>query len=70
MYTDYHAETYFLEIPHKWWVAENNREEMSQPVLPGDITASSGTLLPEGTGPTVSSLTPVPPTPANNGDDQ
>jgi hypothetical protein len=62
MYTDYIAESYYLNI-------QNDGEETSRPSLRGHMNALAVTLLPLGFVASVSSLT-QPQTPANEGDDQ
>ena len=68
MYTDYHAETYFLEIDHALPALVEGNDGVS-PLSASGHTKSSchvlRTLLSSGSGPLTNNLTPSPETPVN-----
>jgi hypothetical protein len=74
MYTDYHAETYFLQIRDDFGMSNEGADEFSTPPTPDHRASScqaSGAFRSPVLGGSADSLTPTPATPAkHHGEEQ
>lgn len=73
MYTDYHAETYFLQDPQEMQLCIENGGVNTPKIGQGSAETSHVVLAMHahpGSGSTANSLTPTPEAPAKQGDDK
>jgi hypothetical protein len=74
MYTDYHAETYFLQIPDDNGMSNKSADAFFMPPVPDHRESAcqdSGAFRSPGMGETADDLTPTPAIPAkHDGEEQ